>query len=179
MDDEEDDDEREYRQNYDFKKCENYERKCLRLEGICNLQRPQNSKCPQWRNRCERYERFCNRPQPPVTKFNYCSLSTQNTMCKHKVSSLEIRHWASFIQVELFFVFGVYIKPTSYGKSCMKVLSLKMTNADKNLIVSIHNNLRRKVAKGLEFRGNPGPQAAAANMREMVWLLIIEFRLYT
>ncbi len=59
----------------------------------------------------------------------------------------------------------------------MKVLPLKMTNADKNLIVFIHNNLRRKVAKGLEFRGNPGPQPAAANMREMVRLLIIEFRL--
>ncbi len=50
----------------------------------------------------------------------------------------------------------------------MKVLPLKMTNADKVLIVNIHNNLRRKVAKGLELRGGPGPQPAAANMREMV-----------
>jgi len=35
-------------------------------------------------------------------------------------------------------------------------------------IAYLHNELRRRVAKGLEKRGNPGPQPPAANMREFV-----------
>ena len=35
-------------------------------------------------------------------------------------------------------------------------------------IVSVHNDLRRRVAQGLETLGAPGPQPAAANMREFV-----------
>ena len=45
---------------------------------------------------------------------------------------------------------------------------MKMTAADKTVILQVHNSLRRKVANGLETRGNPGPQPAAANMRELV-----------
>ena len=52
----------------------------------------------------------------------------------------------------------------------MKVLPLSVTEADKNVIVAVHNNFRRQVAKGLELRGSPGPQPAAANMREIVSL---------
>lgn len=47
----------------------------------------------------------------------------------------------------------------------MKVLPVKMTEADKTVIVDMHNKLRRQVAKGTELRGR---QPAAANMREMV-----------
>lgn len=50
----------------------------------------------------------------------------------------------------------------------MRTIPLNFTAADKTLIVSIHNQLRRRVAKGLETRGSPGPQPAAANMREIV-----------
>ena len=50
----------------------------------------------------------------------------------------------------------------------MKVLPLSITEADKSVIVTVHNNFRRQVAKGLEYRGSPGPQPAAANMREIV-----------
>ena len=50
----------------------------------------------------------------------------------------------------------------------MKVLPLSVTEADKNVIVTVHNNFRRQVAKGLESRGSPGPQPSAANMREIV-----------
>jgi hypothetical protein len=40
--------------------------------------------------------------------------------------------------------------------------------ADKKAIVNRHNELRSGVAKGQETRGNPGPQPAAANMRNIV-----------
>ncbi|KAK4016883.1 hypothetical protein OUZ56_031848 [Daphnia magna] len=78
-----------------------------------------------------------------VMSFDYCTISAQNTMCKYK--------------------------PTSYGTACMRTIKLNFTAADKTLIVSIHNQLRRRVAKGLETRGSPGPQPAAANMREITW----------
>ena len=52
----------------------------------------------------------------------------------------------------------------------MKIFPLSVTAADKTLIVNIHNQMRRQVAKGLEKRGSPGPQPAAANMREIVCL---------
>lgn len=32
-----------------------------------------------------------------------------------------------------------------------------------------HNEKRTKVAKGLETRGQPGPQPAAADMMELTW----------
>jgi len=39
---------------------------------------------------------------------------------------------------------------------------------EKQVILDVHNDLRRRVAKGLETRGNPGPQPPAANMRKLV-----------
>ena len=41
--------------------------------------------------------------------------------------------------------------------------------ADQQVIVDKHNELRRKVAKGEETQGKPGPQPSATNMREMSW----------
>jgi hypothetical protein len=49
----------------------------------------------------------------------------------------------------------------------MKIVPMSVTAADKTLIVDLHNKMRRQVAKAMEKRGNPGPQPAAANMREM------------
>jgi len=40
---------------------------------------------------------------------------------------------------------------------------------DQKTIVDKHNALRRQVANGQEKRGNPGPQPAASNMRQMRW----------
>jgi hypothetical protein len=42
------------------------------------------------------------------------------------------------------------------------------SSSDKQTIVDAHNALRRRVAKGLESKGNPGPQPSAANMRKIV-----------
>ncbi|XP_066957849.1 CRISP/Allergen/PR-1-like [Macrobrachium rosenbergii] len=42
-------------------------------------------------------------------------------------------------------------------------------DSDKKLILKLHNELREKVAKGLEKLGDPGPQPPATNMRELVW----------
>ena len=50
----------------------------------------------------------------------------------------------------------------------MKVYPISITNNDKATILKVHNDLRRKVARGLEIKGNPGPQPGASNMRELV-----------
>ena len=44
----------------------------------------------------------------------------------------------------------------------------KVTQADKEVILKAHNELRRKVALGKEKRGINGAQPPASNMREMV-----------
>lgn len=43
-----------------------------------------------------------------------------------------------------------------------------MTQKEKDSIVRKHNELRRKVAKGQEQRGVPGPQPTASDMAELV-----------
>ena len=45
----------------------------------------------------------------------------------------------------------------------------KLSAVDQQEIVNKHNELRRRVAKGLETQGSPGPQPSASNMRQMVW----------
>lgn len=51
-----------------------------------------------------------------------------------------------------------------------KVCTVGITkDEDKQAIVDAHNTLRRKVAKGLETEGAPGPQPSAANMMELEW----------
>jgi hypothetical protein len=51
------------------------------------------------------------------------------------------------------------------------LLTYKTFKAEKNFIVDKHNELRRKVAKGLELRGasGSGPQPAASEMYQLVW----------
>ena len=44
-----------------------------------------------------------------------------------------------------------------------------MTNEDRITIVNTQNELRSKVARGLETRGKDGPQPKAANMLALVY----------
>jgi len=63
----------------------------------------------------------------------------------------------------------IFYNAQGYGSKCANPIFSGVTNsADKQTIVDTHNNLRRKVAKGQESRGNPGPQPPAANMRQLV-----------
>jgi hypothetical protein len=39
---------------------------------------------------------------------------------------------------------------------------------EKQTILDAHNEVRRRVAKGLEIKGKPGPQPPATNMRKLV-----------
>ena len=43
-----------------------------------------------------------------------------------------------------------------------------MTDAERFLVVKLHNERRSYLARGLETRGDPGPQPAAANMMQLV-----------
>jgi len=76
--------------------------------------------------------------------INYCSICADHTMCKYPTSD--------------------------FGASCRSpVYAGLMCDTEKQYILDVHNNLRRRVAKGLETMGNPGPQPPAANMRKLVW----------
>ncbi|XP_069982223.1 venom allergen 5 [Penaeus vannamei] len=44
-----------------------------------------------------------------------------------------------------------------------------LTEAEKTEILSVHNTLRAKVARGDETAGDPGPQPKGANIRELKW----------
>ena len=46
---------------------------------------------------------------------------------------------------------------------------LHFIQADKDAVVDAHNQLRARVANGLETLGVGGGQPSAANMRQMVW----------
>lgn len=48
-----------------------------------------------------------------------------------------------------------------------------VSQADIDLILSVSNNFRIKVATGSETRGSPGPQPAASNMRKLVDYMIL------
>lgn len=83
------------------------------------------------------------------TQNSYCTLSTcppnTNTLCKYS--------------------------STSWGAACLPAYPTKsnVTTAEIPIILKAHNDYRRRVAKGLETRGLPGPQPAASNMRELIW----------
>lgn len=99
---------------------------------------------------------------PGALSFDYCTLSSQNTLCKYKVMLLQSKILPQSSDISF------HSKPTSYGTACSQTFAVNFTAAGKAAIVSYHNTLRRQVAKGLEKRGTPGPQPAASNMRELV-----------
>jgi len=43
-----------------------------------------------------------------------------------------------------------------------------MCDMERQTILDVHNDIGRRVAKGLETGGDPGPQPPAANMRKLV-----------
>jgi hypothetical protein len=54
------------------------------------------------------------------------------------------------------------------GPNCEGYKEQHLTQKEKDSIVRKHNELRRKVAKGQEQRGVPGPQPTASDMAELV-----------
>ncbi|CAG0903377.1 unnamed protein product [Darwinula stevensoni] len=58
---------------------------------------------------------------------------------------------------------------SSPSPNCGNVTSFGVSASDKQLIVSVHNSWRARVASGQETKGKPGPQPKASNMRRMVW----------
>jgi len=76
------------------------------------------------------------------TNAEFCAVDSDHTMCK-------------------------YAGPSD---TCSAQTIFRELSADaKQAILDKHNELRRKVAKGEETAGAPGPQPAAANMRKLVW----------
>jgi len=75
----------------------------------------------------------------------YCNISPSHTLCQFK---------------------GIGI---SCGAPARGVISNGISDEDKNIIVDLHNQLRSRVALGLEQRGRPGPQKSAANMMQLTW----------
>ncbi len=65
-------------------------------------------------------------------------------------------------------------KASTWGASCSDVnkIASKLSASNIETVVKAHNDLRRKVAKGEEKRGNPGPQPSASNMMKLVSSLL-------
>ena len=65
---------------------------------------------------------------------------------------------------------SVFEQTAIWGPQCaLADKDIATINAtEQAIIIDAHNNYRRYVAKGLETRGNPGPQPGASNMRELV-----------
>ncbi|XP_059351637.1 uncharacterized protein LOC132087747 [Daphnia carinata] len=86
----------------------------------------------------------------PSTLSSYCNINTcstpsDNTLCKYS--------------------------NTTWGAACQPAYpTASSINADEiKIILQAHNEYRRRVAQGLETRGNPGPQLSASNMRQLIW----------
>lgn len=69
-----------------------------------------------------------------------------------------------FVQASIF----IFLPSQGYGAKCGQVLSSGTTEQDIQEILKVHNELRAKLANGLEKRGKPGPQPPAADMEQMV-----------
>ena len=55
-----------------------------------------------------------------------------------------------------------------FGAKCTQVLGSGTNRKEIEEILRVHNDLRAKIANGLENRGRPGPQPSAADMEQMV-----------
>ena len=73
----------------------------------------------------------------------YCRISTSHTLCQYQ----------------------------DFGQNCGQngPLIHGLTEDEKHMVLDMHNTHRSKVARGLETRGNPGPQKQASNMLEFTW----------
>ena len=94
-----------------------------------------------------------------VSQSDYCSISSQHTLCLY--------------QVVIYFGHILGIKPNIYlqgiGKKCGgQSLKRGVSTKEQEIILNIHNVYRSQIAMGQEGRGRPGPQPPAANMRQMV-----------
>ncbi|CAL4066493.1 unnamed protein product, partial [Meganyctiphanes norvegica] len=88
-------------------------------------------------------------PPPPGCKFT-ASIPERSSECSY--SNFGNEHTANL------------------KKNCScEVHTAGITAADKEEILSVHNNYRSNVAQGKEKRGNPAPQPAGANIKELVW----------
>ncbi|KAK4011702.1 putative Venom allergen [Daphnia magna] len=86
----------------------------------------------------------------PTTPNAYCNIATcrvpsDNTLCKYS--------------------------NTTWGAACLPSYPTKSSVSpdEITIILKAHNDYRRKVAKGLETSGAPGPQPSASNMRQLIW----------
>ncbi|XP_057380131.1 mucin-2-like [Daphnia carinata] len=88
------------------------------------------------------------KPSTPTSSYctiSTCSVPSDNTLCKYS--------------------------NTTWGTACQPAYpTASSVNVNEiTTILQVHNDYRRKVAQGLETRGNPGPQPSASNMRQLIW----------
>lgn len=76
-----------------------------------------------------------------LAEFDYCSITKKHTVCLNK----------------------------GFGAKCTQVLGSGTNRKEIEEILRVHNDLRAKIANGLENRGRPGPQPPAADMEQMEW----------
>lgn len=119
-----------------------------------------------------RYVEFCS-CRPQFVSFSSSS-SYRLLRCRYLPSArhshrLHSKSKSQFLIIKKKLNLTSNVKLLSWNSACPepnKVLST-ISAADKTTIVDYHNELRRKVAKGLETRGAEGSQPGGANMRKI------------
>ena len=76
-----------------------------------------------------------------LAKAEYCNFHENHTLCIHQ---------------------------NDIAESCGKVVERGLSDAEREEVVRLHNEKRSFIARGLEKRGDPGPQPPAANMMQLV-----------
>ena len=120
-----------------------------------------------------------------TAQFDYCTITKKHTMCQYKVSSiffeqlikilLSVRFvnvtWRRGWNFVTALLKDIIISFKGFGAKCNQVLGSGTTQQEIKEILRVHNELRAKLANGLEKRGKPGPQPPAADMEEMVRIM--------
>ncbi|XP_072389787.1 venom allergen 5 2-like isoform X2 [Diabrotica undecimpunctata] len=119
--------------------------------SLCSFEDPMNYLSIR-KNR----EWFKNVTQGGTLRNRYCSVCCIDTS-KEYLTKICGKH-----------TMCLYPKET-YGSGCKGVLDIPFAQEEIDAIVDAHNTIRNRVALGLEYRGNPGPQPQASNMREIEW----------
>jgi len=115
-----------------------------------------------------------------VNAVDYCKMPCNgetHTMCLYKVNIPIISY---LVYIVILFIYVAWrdnychhvLQSPDPAPACKEPHSLGLTDAEKNIVLKKHNELRKKVASGKEKRGQPGPQPAAVKMPDLVRLKI-------
>jgi len=101
-----------------------------------------------------------------------CSLECPTLMgaCSRLRRTAQISlFWILVLQTILATLLNQISAHDGHSPACGEVITSGVSSEESDIIVTVHNEFRQKVASGLEKDGSPGPQPPASDMLEMSW----------